>query len=95
MKVSRRQFLKTAVGAAVAAGLPAVPLPYARSQVKQGVRELQYEEEVIDWKESAKEAGKVLLAITLLAGIVAASVAIENALGLEPCDDDDWDDDDC
>ena len=37
MKVTRRQFLKTAVGAAVAAGLPTFPLAYARSQTKQGI----------------------------------------------------------
>jgi len=42
VKVNRRQFLKTAVGAAVAAGLPAFPLSYARSQVKQGVREFRF-----------------------------------------------------
>jgi FtsP/CotA-like multicopper oxidase with cupredoxin domain len=42
MKFTRRQFLKTAVGAAVAAGLPAFPLAYARSQPKQRVREFQF-----------------------------------------------------
>jgi FtsP/CotA-like multicopper oxidase with cupredoxin domain len=42
VKVTRRQFLKTAVGAAVAAGLPAFPLSYARSQLKQGVREFRF-----------------------------------------------------
>jgi FtsP/CotA-like multicopper oxidase with cupredoxin domain len=42
MKVTRRQFLKTAVGAAVAAGIPAFPLSYAHSQTKQGVREFHF-----------------------------------------------------
>ena len=42
MKISRRQFLKTTVGVAVAAGLPVVPLPYARSQPKQSVREFRF-----------------------------------------------------
>jgi FtsP/CotA-like multicopper oxidase with cupredoxin domain len=42
MKVTRRHFLKTAVGAAVAAGLPAFPLPSTRSQPKKAVREFLF-----------------------------------------------------
>jgi FtsP/CotA-like multicopper oxidase with cupredoxin domain len=42
VRITRRQFLKTAVGAVVAAGLPAFPLPSARSQLKQAVREFRF-----------------------------------------------------
>jgi FtsP/CotA-like multicopper oxidase with cupredoxin domain len=42
MKMNRRQFLKAAVGAVVAAGLPAFPLPYAHSQLKKAVREFRF-----------------------------------------------------
>ena len=42
MKISRRTFIKTSIGAAVAAGMPAFPLSYARSQPKKVVREFRF-----------------------------------------------------
>ncbi len=42
MKVTRRQFLKTAVGAAVAAGMPAFPLRSAFAQPKKAAREFRF-----------------------------------------------------